>query len=98
MTVTATAYSMPGQLTATQTRAGSGQIALSRDLLNKFPYGSYVKLVSVKGSNCGGYNTGPLRVTDTMAKYKYKTVDVHLPSIRNAIVWGNCTATLIKVR
>ena len=94
--VNATAYSLTGQITATGSRAGVGQIAVSRDMLWKYPYGSYVRLVSVKGGQCKGYSTGWLRVTDTMAKYITRTVDVHLPSSAAARLWGRCTATLVK--
>lgn len=96
--VIATAYSMPNQITATGTKAGNGQIAVSRDLLSRYPYGSKVKLVSVRGSNCNGYPTLPLKVTDTMAAHVKNTMDVHLPSTRAARSWGRCIATVVKVR
>ena len=94
-TVTATAYSMPGRITATQTRARNGVIAVSRDMLPYIPYGSRVRVIP-KG-NCG-FRTALLTVEDTMAAHIHRTVDVHLPIRTMAKKWGRCKATLVLVR
>jgi len=92
--VTATAYSMTGRLTATETRARNGIIAVSRDMLHLIPYGSSVIVVPKRGC---GFRTGLLKVEDTMSASKYRTVDVHLPSRSAAYNWGKCSATIILV-
>lgn len=81
-------------ITATGTRARTGIVALSRDLLRLVPYGSVVRLVAVQGPKCGGWTTGNLRVEDTMAARKVRQADVFLPSRSQSITWGVCTATL----
>lgn len=93
LSVSATAYALRGT-TASGPRAGPGQIALSRDLIARIPYGSTVRLVQVRGPHCGGYRTAPLRVTDTMARHVRNTADVWLPTVRQARSWGRCTARL----
>lgn len=91
--VNATAYALRGP-TASGTRAGPGQIALSRDLIRRVPYGSVVRLTAVGGPRCGGYSTAPLRVTDTMPARTTNAADVWLPTAHAARAWGRCVATL----
>jgi 3D (Asp-Asp-Asp) domain-containing protein len=95
--VTTTGYSLSGT-TATGKRSRPGHVALSRDLLKSIPYGSLVKITSVKGSNCGGYKTATLIVEDTMARSKYKTVDIRLGSYAKAIEWGRCNSVMQVIR
>ena len=101
LTVRTTAYNASSSqtdstpfITATGTRARVGVVALSRDLLAFIPYGSRVQIVNLRGSGCGGWNTGILRVEDTMHARKRNQADVLLGSYRSAINWGVCTGTL----
>lgn len=85
-------------ITATGARVGAGQAALSRDLLSRIPYGSVIRLTSVRGPGCGGYATGNLTVTDTMHPRKRNQVDVFMWSKASALKWGSCQAELKIVR
>ena len=73
-------------ITATGTRTRPGVIALSRDLLRVFPYGTRVTLQDVSGR----YNFGNrvFIVEDTMAARKVGSVDVWMPSYGQAIRFG----------
>jgi 3D (Asp-Asp-Asp) domain-containing protein len=103
LSVRSTAYnSIPNQTdsspfhTATGARTRYGIIALSRDLLRRFPYGSKVTLEDVgswrSGRGYGKYNVmlknTVFVVEDTMHPRKRGTVDVWLPARRQAMQWG----------
>lgn len=91
-----TAYSLHGT-TASGKRAGKGKAAVSRDLLKKYPYGTVIKLVGVGGKHCGGFNTAPLLVADTMRRDIRKTVDVWLPH-KKARAWGRCHGRIVVLK
>ena len=101
--VRSTAYnSTPNQTdsspfyTSTGARTRYGIIALSRDLLRRFPYGSRVRLEDSgawsNGRGYGKYNAmlkdTVFVVEDTMHPRKNGTVDVWLPARRQALQWG----------
>ncbi|WP_291425817.1 hypothetical protein [Deinococcus sp.] len=99
----ATAYnSFGGQtdgspsITATGTRTRPGVVALSRDLLRVFPYGSRVQLQDLSGN----YNFGNrvFVVEDTMAARKVGSIDVWMPSYSQAISFGGRTVRVTAVR
>ncbi|WP_293912202.1 hypothetical protein [Deinococcus sp.] len=100
-TVSATAYSSDvGQtdnspfVTATGTRVRPGVIALSRDLLRTFPYGSRVTI-----QDAGGVLNGRVFIVeDTMNARLRNTIDVWMGSRRQAYQWGRRTVTITAVR
>lgn len=89
----ATAYNSLGSqtdstphITATGTRTRLGVVALSRDLLRVFPYGTRVQIQDLSG----GYNFGNqvFIVEDTMNVRKVNSIDVWLPSYSQALRFG----------
>ena len=99
--VRATAYSSDvGQtdstpfITATGTRVRPGVIALSRDLLRVFPYGSRVTL-----QDSAGLLTGRVFIVeDTMNVRLSNTIDIWMGSRAQAYQWGARTVTVTAVR
>ncbi|ADV67720.1 3D domain-containing protein [Deinococcus maricopensis] len=94
--VRSTAYnSTPGQtdsspfITATGTRVRFGTVALSRDLLKKFPYGTRIKIEDLSGRYNSVLAGRVFIVEDTMSPRKSNTVDVWMPSRGQALQWGN---------
>lgn len=83
-------------ITATGTRTRPGVIALSRDLLRVFPYGTRVTLQDVSGR----YNFGGrvFIVEDTMAARKVNSVDVWMPSYSQAINFGARSVRITALR
>ncbi len=99
--VRATAYSSDvGQtdstpfITATGTRVRPGVIALSRDLLRVFPYGSRVTLRDSAGLLSGRV----FIVEDTMNVRLANTIDIWMGSRAQAYQWGARTVTISAVR
>lgn len=99
----ATAYnSLGGQtdgtphITATGTRTRPGVVALSRDLLRTFPYGTRVTLQDMSGR----YNFGGqvFVVEDTMAARKVNSIDIWMPSYSQAIHFGTRSVRITAVR
>ena len=99
----ATAYnSLSGQtdstphITATGTRTRPGVVALSRDLLRSFPYGSRVTLQDLSGR----YNFGNrvFIVEDTMAARKTGSIDIWMGSYRDAMNFGARQVRITAVR
>lgn len=99
----ATAYnSLSGQtdstphITATGTRTRPGVVALSRDLLRSFPYGSRVTLQDLSGR----YNFGSrvFIVEDTMAARKTGSIDIWMGSYRDAMTFGARQVRITAVR
>lgn len=93
--VTLTAYSSEVSqtdntpfITATGERVRPGVIALSRDLLQRYPYGTQARLLS---HGCGGSVHHRLVVADTMHPRKRRQVDIWMPSRQQALRWGRCT-------
>jgi 3D (Asp-Asp-Asp) domain-containing protein len=82
--------------TSTGARTRYGIIALSRDLLRRFPYGSKVRLEDAGswsgGRGYGKYNTmlknTVFVVEDTMHPRKNAQIDVWLPARDQAMQWG----------
>lgn len=83
-------------ITATGTRTRPGVIALSRDLLRVFPYGTRVYIQDLSG----GYNFGGqvFIVEDTMAARKVNSVDIWMPSYGQAIRFGARSVRITAVR
>ncbi|RJF72756.1 hypothetical protein D3875_15610 [Deinococcus cavernae] len=83
-------------ITATGTRTRPGVIALSRDLLRVFPYGSRVTIQDLSGR----YNLGGrvFIVEDTMAARKVGSVDIWMPSYGEAIRFGARSVRITAVR
>ncbi|MFC5847441.1 3D domain-containing protein [Deinococcus petrolearius] len=99
----ATAYnSLAGQtdstphITATGTRTRPGVVALSRDLLRTFPYGTRVTLQDLSGR----YNFGSrvFIVEDTMAARKTSSIDIWMGSYSEAIRFGARQVRITAVR
>lgn len=102
LTVEMTAYtSVPAQtdgtphLTASGAPTAPGTVAVSRDLLGRFPYGSQLEVVEVSGPACGGFvPDAPLTVADTMNARVRNHVDVWLGTTEQARNWGRCRAEI----
>ena len=100
-TVRATAYnSEVGQtdnspfITATGTRVRPGVIALSRDLLRVFPYGTRVTL----HDSAGLLNGRVFIVEDTMNVRLANTIDIWMGSRAQALRWGARTVRITAIR
>ena len=101
-TVEMTAYtSVPAQtdgtpnLTASGAPTAPGTVAVSRDLLGRFPYGSEIAVLAVSGPECGGYVPDtPLTVADTMNARLENHIDVWLETTEQARNWGRCRADI----
>ena len=76
-TVTVTAYSQHTE-TASGARPGVGTVAVSRDLLEVYPFGSLIHLDEI----------GVLEVCDVMHKKKCKAVDVYVKTPKEAKAFG----------
>lgn len=84
-------------VTASGAPAGPGTVAVSRDLLRRFPYGSELVVLSVSGEGCGGWTPEtPLTVADTMNARLRNHVDVWLGTLEQAQNWGRCRAEVRK--
>lgn len=83
-------------ITATGTRTRPGVVALSRDLLRVFPYGTRIQLQDLSGR----YNFGNqvFIVEDTMAARKTNSIDIWLPSYSQAIAFGARQVRITAVR
>nr|WP_181392131.1 hypothetical protein [Deinococcus irradiatisoli] len=99
--VKATAYnSEVGQtdnspfITATGTRVRPGVIALSRDLLRVFPYGTRVTIQDSAGLLRGR----TFIVEDTMNVRMANTIDIWMGSRAQALRWGSRTVKITAVR
>lgn len=91
--VRATAYnSFVGQtdstptITATGTRTRPGVIALSQDLLRRFPYGTRVRIEDLSGRM--NFGNRVFIVEDTMHPRKRATIDIWMGSRSQAMQWG----------
>ncbi|WP_102125007.1 3D domain-containing protein [Deinococcus planocerae] len=101
----ATAYnSTPGQtdstpfITATGTRVRSGVVALSRDLLRVFPYGSKVTVEDLSGRTGSLLRGQVFSVEDTMAARKTNSIDIWMASRSQAIRFGARQVRITAVR
>ncbi|MFC4454924.1 hypothetical protein [Deinococcus sonorensis] len=93
--VRSTAYnSTPGQtdnspyITATGTRVRFGTVALSRDLLRRFPYGSKITIEDLSGRYNALLKGRIFVVEDTMHPRMVNTVDVWMGTRSEALQWG----------
>lgn len=103
--VRATAYnSLPGQtdsspfVTATGTRVRPGVVALSRDLLRTFPYGSKIMLEDMSGRYNSMLKGRIFIVEDTMAARKTNSLDIWMGTRSEAIRFGARTLRITAVR
>lgn len=100
LTVTSTAYnSIAGQtdatpfITATGTRTRPGVVAVSRDLLRRYPYGSRLKIVGIVPTRSCGLKKVPTRtyvIEDTMNRRMVNKVDIWMESRNEAMNFGKC--------
>ena len=91
----ATAYnSAPNQtdstpfITATGTRTRFGVVALSRDMLRQFPYGTKIMIEDLSGKYNNLLKGQVFIVEDTMHQRKRNQVDVWMTSYRQAMQFG----------
>ncbi|EYB68370.1 hypothetical protein DEIPH_ctg025orf0255 [Deinococcus phoenicis] len=103
--VRATAYnSTPGQtdstpfITATGTRVRSGVVALSRDLLRSFPYGSKIMIEDLSGRYNNLFRGRVFTVEDTMAARKTGSLDIWMSTRSQAIQFGARQVRITAVR
>lgn len=103
--VRATAYnSTPGQtdatpfITATGTRVRSGVVALSRDLLRSFPYGSRIMIEDLSGRYNNLFRGRVFVVEDTMAARKTGSLDIWMSTRSQAIQFGARQVRITAVR
>lgn len=103
--VNASAYNSLGSqtdstpnITATGTRTRPGVIALSRDLLRVFPYGTRVTLADPTGKFNSLLKGRIFVVEDTMNARKYNSVDVWMQSYNQAMKFGVRNLIITKVR
>ena len=86
-------------VTASGAVAGPGTVAVSRDLLERFPYGSEVEIISVSGQGCGGWvPETPLTVADTMNARIKNHFDIWLETTEQALNWGRCQGEIRAVK
>lgn len=104
-TVHSTAYnSTPGQtdstpfITATGTRVRSGVVALSRDLLGRFPYGTRLSIEDLSGRYSGYLRGRVFVVEDTMNVRIGNTLDIWMGSRGEALSWGSRNVWITAVR
>ncbi len=89
-------------ITASGKRISKSYVAVSRDLLTKFPYGTKVKII-IPDKNlpgCGskeiiGKNLIVRQVEDTMNKRYHKRADIVFFSRKEAIKFGKCKGMII---
>ncbi|MBZ9715125.1 3D domain-containing protein [Deinococcus multiflagellatus] len=100
-----TAYnSLPSQtdgspyITATGTRTRPGVIALSRDLLRLFPYGTRVMIEDLSGRYSNMLRGRVFIVEDTMAARKTNSVDIWMPTRTEALNWGARQIRITAIR
>lgn len=103
--VHSTAYnSAPNQtdsspyVTATGTRVRSGVVALSRDLLARFPYGTRITIEDLSGRYGSVLRGRVFVVEDTMHPRIGNTVDVWMGSRSEAMAWGTRNIRITAVR
>lgn len=74
-------------ITATGTRTRPGVVALSRDMLRLFPYGTRLRIQDLSGRH--PYVNGRIFVVeDTMHARKRNQVDIWMPTRSQAMNWG----------
>ncbi|WP_412029530.1 3D domain-containing protein [Deinococcus yunweiensis] len=103
--VRATAYnSIPNQtdstpfITATGTRTRPGVVALSRDLLRQFPYGSKIMIEDLSGRYSAQLKGRVFIVEDTMAARKTNSLDIWMTTRSEAMRFGARQVRITAVR
>ncbi|GHF57521.1 3D (Asp-Asp-Asp) domain-containing protein [Deinococcus metalli] len=103
--VRATAYnSVPGQtdstpfITATGTRTRPGVVALSRDLLRTFPYGTKIMIEDLSGRYSAQLKGRVFIVEDTMAARKTGSLDIWMSTRGDAMRFGARQVRITAVR
>ncbi|TDE87568.1 3D domain-containing protein [Deinococcus sp. S9] len=103
--VRATAYnSMPGQtdstpfITATGTRVRPGVVALSRDMLRLFPYGTRITIEDLSGRYNSLLRGRVFVVEDTMAARKTGSIDIWMPTLNQALQFGARQVRITAIR
>jgi 3D (Asp-Asp-Asp) domain-containing protein len=103
--VRATAYnSLAGQtdstpfITATGTRTRPGVVALSRDLLRSFPYGTRITIEDLSGRYNNLLRGRTFIVEDTMAARKTGSLDIWMGSRRDALNFGARQVRITAIR
>ena len=103
--VHATAYnSLAGKtdstpfITATGTRTRPGVVALSRDLLRQFPYGSKIMIEDLSGRGNSLFAGRVFYVEDTMNARYTGRIDIWMPTRSQAINFGTRTLRITAVR
>ncbi|MDO4262649.1 MAG: hypothetical protein Q4C67_00450 [Deinococcus sp.] len=84
-------------ITATGTRTRPGVVALSRDMLRLFPYGTRLRIQDLSGRH--PYVNGRIFVVeDTMHARKRNQIDVWMPTRSQAMSWGvrNVRVTVVR--
>lgn len=85
-------------ITATGTRTRPGVIAVSRDLLRSYPYGTRITLSDPTGKMNHLLKGRVFIVEDTMNKSRYNSVDIWMSSYNSAIQFGRRTLIMNKLR
>ncbi|GHF99280.1 hypothetical protein GCM10017783_09090 [Deinococcus piscis] len=84
-------------ITATGTRTRPGVVALSRDMLRLFPYGTRLRIQDLSGNH--PYVNGRIFVVeDTMHARKSNQIDVWMPTRSQAMNWGVRNVRITVVR
>lgn len=85
-------------ITATGTRTRFGVIAVSRDLLRVFPYGTKVMLEDLSGTYSKMLAGKVFVVEDTMNARLSNTIDVWLPTNGQSVQWGARSVRITAVK
>ncbi len=85
-------------ITATGTRTRPGVVALSRDLLNQFPYGTRIMIEDLSGRYNYMLRGRVFIVEDTMARRKNNSLDIWMSTRSEALNWGARSIRITAVR
>lgn len=85
-------------ITATGTRTRPGVVALSRDLLRTFPYGSRITIEDLSGKYNNLLRGRVFYVEDTMAARKTNSIDIWMGTRSQALQFGARQVRITAVR
>lgn len=85
-------------ITATGTRTRPGVVALSRDLLGLFPYGTRITIEDLSGRSGNLFRGRVFIVEDTMAARMRGRVDIWMASYGDAVRFGSRQVRITAVR
>ncbi|MFC6591133.1 hypothetical protein ACFP81_03205 [Deinococcus lacus] len=85
-------------ITATGTRTRFGTVALSRDMLRQFPYGTRIRIEDLSGRYNQLLSGRIFVVEDTMHPRKTRQIDVWMPTRSQALQWGVRNVRITAVR